>query len=54
MAVVPGDPAAGEPGVVVVADETADHGYCTTCPSTSDEERCQRLCDWLDTRAAGA
>lgn len=50
----------GEPTLHLIRDtcclahKTTDHGYCTTCPSTSDEERCQRLCDWLDTRAAGA
>lgn len=41
-------------GTCCLAYKTADHGYCVTCPSTSDEERCQRLCSWLDTSAAGA
>lgn len=41
-------------GTCCLAHKAPGNGYCTTCPSTSDEERCQRLCRWLDTRATGA
>lgn len=35
-------------GACCLAYKTPEHGYCTTCPSTPDEEREQRLRNWLD------
>lgn len=40
-----------ERGACCLAYKTADHGYCTSCPFTSDEDRDQRLRTYLDEQA---